>query len=362
MDKENIHEDDELLDDVEEIDEVDEEHDPMNAEKKSVDSVDKAAKTGPKAKKRPNDKEGGEKTFYKSDKGIVRELYNKLSEMNSDELRKLHDRMMDEDFDVDAFVEGIDEDEVLEDVSYDYNAELKDLVESEATLSEDFKKNTKVIFEAAIKSKIKEEVGRLEEAYEEELNEAIEETRADLVEKVDSYLNYVVENWMEENKLAVRNGLRTEIAENFMDKLRDLFEESYITVPEEKVDLVDSLSQQVEDLEEELNSSIERHMAIEEEWEELKKQQIIAEVADGLADTQIDKLANLAEDVDFDDEETFEEKVSAIKEAYFGSKKKSTSTNNSLNEEFDSSEDDDEVEVSPQMAQYVNALKKANQS
>ena len=88
MDKENIHEDDELLDDVEEIDEVDEEHDPMNAEKKSVDSVDKAAKTGPKAKKRPNDKEGGEKTFYKSDKGIVRELYNKLSEMNSDELRK----------------------------------------------------------------------------------------------------------------------------------------------------------------------------------------------------------------------------------------------------------------------------------
>ena len=194
-------------------------------------------------------------------------------------------------------------------------AELDTLVNNEATLSEEFKEKTAVIFEAAVKSKLSEEIDRLETQYKEELEEEVSSTKSELVEKVDTYLNYVVENWIKENEIAIENGLRTEIAEGFMDKLKDLFTESYIQVPESKVDLVDELAEQVEELETKLNETTQKVIDQSGEIEEMTKDRIINESASDLADTQVEKLKSLVNDLDFEDEEKYAEKVNTIKEA-----------------------------------------------
>ena len=147
--------------------------------------------------------------------------------------------------------------------------------------------------------------------------EEVESIKTDLVGKVDSYLNYVVESWMEENKLAIQNGLRTEIAENFMNGMRDLFVESYVEVPESKVDLVDELAEQVNELEEKLNSTTGDAISLAEELETYKRETIIAEASRDLADTQVRELRELVETVDFENEESFAKKINTVKESYF---------------------------------------------
>jgi len=238
-----------------------------------------------------------------------------------------------------------------ENYEIDYT-DLNALVESEATLSQEFKAKTAVIFETAVKSQLSEEIDRLEEAYAIELEEEIAATKADLVEKVDSYLNYVVESWMEENKLAIQNGLRTEIAETFMSKLKDLFVESYVEVPESKVDLFDELTTANEELEEAANTAVARAMDLAEELETYKRDAIIREAAKGLAETQVAKLAALVEDIDFEDEATFAQKVKTIKESYFS--KKTAESAIVEDTETELSED-----VSSTMAQYIKAIRKS---
>jgi hypothetical protein len=241
------------------------------------------------------------------------------------------------------------------DYQVDFSEDLNALVESEATLSDEFKAKAETIFEAAIKSKLGEEIDRLEEKYNEELAEEVESTKADLVEKVDNYLNYVVESWMEENKLAVQSGLRTEIAENFMSSLKDLFEESYIEVPEAKVDLVDEMADQVSELEESLNDTTAKNIEMMGVLEELMREKIIREASEGLAETQVEKLKSLVSDIDFDSEETFAEKVETVKESYFTKKVTETA---SIEEDVS---DDDGVQVaSGSMAQYLTAIQKTN--
>jgi len=186
------------------------------------------------------------------------------------------------------------------------------------------------------------------------LAEEVESTKAELVEKVDSYLNYVVENWMEENKLAVQSGLRTEIAEKFMNSLRDLFTESYIEVPESKVDLVDELAEEVQELEAALNETTGKAISMQEELEVLKRDKIIREHASGLAETQIEKLKDLVEDMDFESEEAFSAKVATVKESYFTKKV----TESADIEEEDG--DDTPVVESSTMAQYLSAIQKTN--
>ena len=255
---------------------------------------------------------------------------------------------------------GMDHDEngkngVKEDADIEYQANFQDdlsaLVESEATLSDEFKDKAEVIFEAAIKSRLSEEIDRLEAKYEEELAEEIKSTKDGLVEKVDSYLNYVVENWMEENKLAVQSGLRTEIAEKFMNNLKDLFTESYIEVPESKVDLVDELAETVDELEEKLNDQTGKSIKMAEELETYKRNEVIREASKGLADTQVEKLEKLVANVDFDDAESFAEKVNTVKESYFN-KKAVTGTTDLVEEE------DAQVETSGSMEQYLSAIKR----
>ena len=340
----------ELHDDDNEV--VEEAHDPKNAEAQSVASVDKAGDATATAKKRKGDK-GNKDPMQKlpgTKAGMMNAAYNHMSSMNKEDLKVALGKLM---------AESVDEDgETVESVEIQYEADFSEdlnaIMANEATLSEEFKEKTAVIFEAAIKSKLAEEVDRLEEKYNEELEAEIASTKEDLVEKVDSYLNYVVENWMEENKLAVQTGLRTEIAENFMNSLKDLFTESYITVPEEKADLVDELAETVDELETRLDETTGKAIAMAEELETYKRNAIIAEAAKDLADTQVEKLKALVDDIDFDNEEAFESKVATVKESYFD--KKSTTVTEAA--DFDSEDDDGEtVEVSGSMAQYLTALK-----
>lgn len=240
--------------------------------------------------------------------------------------------------------------------SYDFTDDLDALISEEATLSEGFKAKTAVIFEAAIKSKIAEEVERLEEDYDNRLNEEVSTIRSELIEKVDSYLNYVVENWMEENKLAIQQGLRTEIAEDFMSNLKVLFTESYIDVPESKIDLVDELADKVEELEESLNASIASTIDLSEELEMYKREAIIAEQSADLAETQVEKLRSLVESLDFESEEVFESKVSTVKNSYF---KKSVSSEEVIAESYDG-EETEVVETSASMEAYLAALRNTN--
>jgi hypothetical protein len=238
---------------------------------------------------------------------------------------------------------------------FNYTDELDALVESEATLSDEFKSKTAIIFETAIKSKLSEEIERLEDDYQSRLEEELDVTRSDLVEKIDSYLNYVVENWMTENKVAVEQGLRTEVAEGFMNKLKDLFVESYVTVPESKVDLVDELADQVEELEESLNSRTAEVLAMSEKIESFQRAAIIREASGDLADTQVEKLASLVEALDFEDVESFQHKVKTVKESYFKKDVSATAV-----EEVTEDWTAEQPQYNSVMNQYLSAIKNTN--
>jgi len=341
----------ELHDDVE--NEVVEEatHDPKNAEAQSVASVDAAGDKTGTAPKRKGDNTKKD-PMPKTKAGMINAAYQMMSKAKKEDLSVMLSKMMAEDFDVEEGAEPKVEIQYEADFSQDLNA----LINDEATLSEEFKGKAGVIFEAAIKAKLSEEIDRLEAKYEEELNEEVESTKSELVEKVDSYLNYVVEQWMADNQVAIQAGLRAEIAENFMTGLKGLFEESYIEVPESKIDLVDDLADTVEELEESLNATTAKAIELSEELEVYKRDSIIREHARGLAETQVEKLKSLVEDIDFENEETFAQKVATVKESYF-----TKEVTESKEAEFTEAEDGDSpLQVSASMDQYLKALQKTN--
>ena len=339
----------ELHDDVE--NEVVEEgtHDPKNAEAQSVASVDAAGDKTGTAKKRKGDNTKKD-PMPKSKAGMINAAYNHMSKMKKEDLSVALSKLMAEDYDIEEGTEA----EVELQYEADFSQDLNALISDEATLSEEFKDKAETIFEAAIKHKLSEEIDRLEAKYDEELSEAIQTTQSEMVEKVDSYLNYVVEQWMADNQVAIQSGLRAEIAENFMTSLKGLFEESYIEVPESKIDLVDDLADTVEELEESLNATTAKAIELSEELEVYKRDAVIREHARDLAETQKEKLASLVEDIDFEDEETFAKKVATVKESYF--KKDVTE---STEAEFTEAEDGDSpVQVSESMDMYLKALQK----
>ena len=336
--------------DLNDEDVVEEAHDPKNAEDASVASVKGAAGKTTKAPD-PKPKQGTHMPMPKTKAGMLQAMYASASKMNKAQLTAAYGKMHDD-------VEVDDDAAIMEtpNVSYDYAGELDALVESEATLSEEFKEKTTIIFESAMKAKLAEEIESLEENYANELAEEIATTKSDLVEKVDSYLNYVVEQWMEDNKLAVQTGLRTEIAETFMNKLKDVFTESYIEVPESKIDLVDELSEQVEELETALNARTEEALEQAKAIEDFTRSAIVAEAAKDLPDTQAEKLAGLVESIDFDDEETFTKKVATVKEAHFAA----PAVESTIAEETDVDAEADTQEVSDTMATYLSAIRNYN--
>ena len=199
----------------------------------------------------------------------------------------------------------------------DLSADVKALVSSDADLSEEFKDKAAMIFETAVKTRIQEQTKILEARYEEKLSVETETVKEAMVEKVDSYLNYVVEEWMKENELAVERGIRTEIAEDFITGLKDLFKEHYIDVPEEKYNVLDDLTTQNKKLEEKLNNEISKNVDLTKSVSESAKAKSIGEVSEDLADTEKEKFEKMAENVEYDSADKFREKLETIKESYF---------------------------------------------
>ena len=347
------------LDEAAEV--VDEAHDPKNAEAQSVASVDAAGDATKTAPKRKGDKSNSE-PMPKTKAGMVNAMYGKLQAMKKTDLQASYKSMMGEEVEM--------EDDV---VVSEHKEDLQALIANEEGLAEGFKEKAATIFEAAVNSKVNEAVSKkeaeleatiaervtaLEEQYATEIEEGLNETRGELVEKIDSYLNYVVETWMEENKLAVEAGLRTEIAETFMNNLKDLFTESYIEVPESKIDLVDDLVEQVEELENQLNSQTEKNMQMSESVKSMKKEVCIREASKDLAETQVEKLRSLAESVDFTTEEDFASKISTLKESYFAQKPvETTEASVEMVNESVVEEEADETEISSNMDKYLSALR-----
>ena len=215
-------------------------------------------------------------------------------------------------------------------MNIDLSDDVKALVSTDADLSEEFKEKAATIFETAVKTRIQEQVKVLEAQYEEKLSKETETVKEAMVEKVDSYLNYVVEEWMKENELAVERGIRTEIAEDFITGLKSLFKEHYIDVPEEKYNVLDDLTNQTKDLESKLNEQIEKNVNLSKEVSDLHKREAIAEVSEDLTDTETEKFISMAENVEFESAEKFKEKLETIKESYFPKTKSEVAEENSV--------------------------------
>ena len=204
-----------------------------------------------------------------------------------------------------------------EESELDIKADVDALI-GDSDLSEEFKQKAATIFETAIRAKVKEESQRLQGEYETKLQEDTEAHKADVVEKVDSYLNYVVEEWMQENKIAIERGIKGEIAEDFIGGLKKLFEDHYIDVPDEKYNVLEDQASKIEDLEKKLNEEIEKNVASHKTIGSLKREDIAKAVSEELTDTQKEKFNKLAEEVEYSNEEDFTTKVTTIKESYFG--------------------------------------------
>ena len=212
-----------------------------------------------------------------------------------------------------------------EDMEADLAGDVQALIEGEE-LSDEFKEKAATIFEAAVFARVNEEIAnrveKLEEQYQVELEKAINENRSSMIEKIDDFMNYVIKEWMEENQLAIDKGIRSEVVEDFMVGLKNLFVEHYIDIPDEKVDLVDDLFAKVEDLEESLNSEIQKNIETAKELKEYKKMDVMYTVSEGLTEVEIEKLQKLSEGISFNNEEEYAEKLNMIKENYFKSNEK----------------------------------------
>ena len=296
--------------------------------------------------------------------GMIKDIYDLLQEMDKDsieEVRKaLSEEESGEETEENEETQVLSEDE-LDELKKEYQIDVKSDVEAliqGEELSEEFKEKAATIFEAAVFAKVNEEVNQrvdaLEEQYKTQLEESILETREEMVKKVDDYLNYVVKEWMQENELAIEKGIRSEIVEDFMVGLKNLFVEHYIDIPEEKVDLVDDLFAKVEDLEESLNKEMEKNVDMQSELKEYKKFEAIANISEDLTDVQVEKMQKLADSVDFESEEEYAEKLQVIKENYFPAKgsvaSEETSTNDDSQQEVLTEEEAKEVEETAEMS------------
>lgn len=235
-----------------------------------------------------------------------------------------------------------------------FKADVDALVEGE-DLSEEFKEKASTIFESALHAKMKTKVSELEERYASDLEGEVKAIKEDLVDKVDGYLNYVVENWMKENEVAVEHSLKSEITESFISAMQGVFTEHYIDVPEDKVEIVDALTEEVNDVKDQLTAATDQAKDLSEKVKSFERKEIIAEACEGLAATEQDKLTELAEGIESSDNDAFAEKLATIKESYI-------KTNESVSEETVDAISEDVAEDKPQvlddtMSSYLEALK-----
>ena len=248
--------------------------------------------------------------------------------------------------------EVVAEEEETEASPYNIEDDVNALLGGE-DLSEEFKAKAKTIFEAALNSKVAEVKVALEEQYAEKLAEEIETAKASLAERVDSYLEYVADEWFTENQLAVENGLKEELTESFLGGMKSLFEEHYVTIPEDKYDVLESMVEKLDDMETKLNEQIEKNINLNSRLGESVADGILGEVSEGLAETQKEKLASLSESVEFESEESYREKLGVLKESYF-QKAPASSKSETLSEGVDNSEGMGSVNGS--MATYLKSM------
>jgi AcrR family transcriptional regulator len=252
--------------------------------------------------------------------------------------------------DLDAAEES-EEEEVVEE-EFSIEEDVNALIEGE-DLSEEFKEKAKTIFEAAIVSRVNQVKEEIESIYEERLAEEVQEIAEALSERVDSYLEYVADEWFSENSLAVEKGLKEELTESFMTGLKGLFEEHYVSIPEDKYDVLESMVEKLDEMETKLNEQIEKNVSLNKRLAESVANGIFDEISEGLADTQKDKLASLAESVEFESEEEYREKLETLKEAYFPSRAVSPSAKTeTLSESVDVAPE----HVSDSMSAYLKTL------
>ena len=257
-----------------------------------------------------------------------------------------------EDEDVIAEDEEVEEETIEERISaMDFSDDAQALSEGEDDLSDDFKKKAATILEAAIKSKLREEMERLEEKYQELYAKELDEAQNEMAEQVDNYLNYVVQEWMKKNEMAVEHKMKTEIADSFIAGLRGLFEEHNIAMPDEQYDMLDAAAEKVDELEGKLNESIEKNVELTKENGEFQRNEILLDVASDLADTEVEKFAELTEGIEYKSADNYREKVTTLKESYFPKASVNSDDNTTAG-----TETEDEMDVSDNMAAYLTAI------
>jgi len=283
------------------------------------------------------------------------EKIKKMEKMKAADIQAAYGAMMKDSYHEEEEKSEVDESTLDERLaSVDVSEDVSALTEGEE-LSEEFKDKAATIFEAAVKSKLRSEVERIEESKVQEIAEEINRVQDQLTEKVDAYMNYVVEEWMKENEIAIERGLKGEIAEDFISGLKSLFEEHYIDVPDEKYDILGHQSQKIDELEEKLNEQIEKSAEMKKKHDVLVRESVFAEVASDLADTEVEKFKSLAEEVEFSSEESFKEKLDQLKESYFP---KQTTVAESVDSETDGT---DSYDTTGAMAAYMTAIGKTVQ-
>ena len=344
---------------------------PKPASKKASPPKTKSSDASAKAEETEHEEEMEdvqEMPKLKSD--ILAGLVDHMKGMKKEDLEKLYGSQILEKDHEEEEEEDEDEDEDEEEKQaasksieqridgMDLTSDVEALVEGEE-LSEEFKTKAATIFEAAVKSKVRAELEKMQEENNSIMEDLAEKTMTDVVEKVDDYLNYVVEQWMEENELAIERGLKGEIAEDFISGLKNLFEDHYIDVPDEKYDILEANLTKIEELEEKLNKQMDENIQLRKAKGELVKESMIADVANGMTDTETEKFVGLVADVEFSDEESYKEKLQTIKESYFG-----TSAVEQSGEESLLTEEGNGVEemqpVSDTMSTYMDMISKGH--
>ena len=288
---------------------------------------------------------------------MKQEMAKKMGEMKKDDLMAAYDAMMNKEM-MAKDEEPTDEEKAKSEAvekrvkEIDVKEHVDALMNGEGDLSEEFKRKAATVFEAAVKSKVRDEVSRIEDDYRKELDENINANKDELTTKVDTYLNYVCEEWTKENELAIERGLKGEIAEDFISGLKQLFEDHYIDVPNEKYDVLEAQSEKISQLEAKLNEAIEKNVSMKTDNAKLVREQVISEMSSDLAETEIEKFKSLTEHVDFEDEASYKEKLETLKENYFP-KQKTVVAETVDNVETGNAQD---IDVSNSMTAYMSAI------
>jgi len=331
------------------------------------------AHDGEKEKEKEDDKDEEEMSekehMPKTKSGMIQAMYDNMNKMKKADIQAAYHKIMsamhpdmkdkeegmhdkDDEEDKKKVKEAVDQRVKSIDVSDDVNA----LVSGDDSLSEEFKTKAATIFEAAVKSKVKSEIERLEGEYSSELSEAKETVKEELTTKVDNYLNYVVEQWMADNELAIEKGIKGEIAEDFIGGLKQLFEDHYIDVPDEKYDILEAKEKELEEMKAKVNEMTEKSIEDKKTIEGYTKDEIFESAVEGMADTEKEKMKSLVEDVAFENADAYSKKLSTIKESYFGQAAAPESTENVDTVNQDSNDSNTVADMSSSMARYTAAI------